>query len=108
MAVNAAGPVMAVYLQLAKVEKMRFLGTSAWFYLAVNLTKVPVYLAIGELASGGRFFTWESLAFDLALLPAVAIGVYNGRHVLHRLPERLFLWVVLVLSFAGAMKLLLP
>ena len=65
-------------------------------------------LAIGELASGGRFFTWESLAFDLALLPAVAIGVYTGRHVLHRLPERLFLWVVLVLSFAGAMKLLLP
>lgn len=39
MAANAAGPVMAVYLQLAKVEKMRFLGTSAWFYFIVNVAK---------------------------------------------------------------------
>lgn len=105
---NAAGPIMNTYLVGLGLDKRELVGTSAWFYLAVNLTKVPVYLAIGELASGGRFFTWESLAFDLALLPAVAIGVYTGRHVLHRLPERLFLWVVLVLSFAGAMKLLLP
>jgi len=89
------------------LDKRELVGTSAWFYLAVNLAKVPVYVALGELTTGGRFFTSESLLYDLALLPAVGVGVYAGRHVFHRLPERLFLWIVLVLSFAGAVKLLL-
>jgi uncharacterized membrane protein YfcA len=105
---NAAGPVINTYLVGLGLDKRELVGTSAWFYLAVNLAKVPVYIALGEFTSGGRFFTWETLAYDLALLPAVAVGVYAGRHVFHRLPERFFLWAVLVLSFAGAVKLLLP
>lgn len=104
---NAAGPIINTYLVGLGLDKRELVGTSAWFYLAVNLTKVPVYLLIGELASGGRFFTWESLAYNLVLLPAVVLGVYVGRHVLHRLPERFFLWTVLVLSFAGALKLVM-
>jgi len=104
---NAAGPIINTYLVGLGLDKRELVGTSAWFYLVVNLSKVPVYVALGELASGGRFFTTESLLYDLALLPAVGLGVFAGRHVLHHLPERLFLWAVLVLSFAGAVKLLL-
>jgi len=104
---NAAGPIINTYLVGLGLDKRELVGTSAWFYLSVNLAKVPVYLAIGELSSGGRFFTGESLAFDAAVLPALIAGVYGGKRVLHRLPERFFLWLVLVLSFAGAVKLLL-
>lgn len=105
---NAAGPIINTYLVGLGLDKRELVGTSAWFYLSVNVAKVPVYLAIGELSSGGRFFTGESLAFDAAVLPALIAGVYGGKCVLHRLPERFFLWLVLVLSFAGAVKLLMP
>jgi uncharacterized protein len=105
---NAAGPVMNTYLMRLGLGKEELVGTSAWFYFAVNVAKVPVYLALGEWSSGGRFFTPDSLAFDAALLPAVVVGVFGGRTLFHKLPERGFLIAVLVLSAVGAIKLLLP
>ena len=105
---NAAGPILNTYLVSLGLNKEEMVGTSAWFYFAVNLAKVPVYIALGELTSGGRFITGTNLAFDAALLPAVLIGLFGGRHLFHRLPERAFLIGVLVLSAAGAIKLLVP
>jgi len=105
---NAAGPILNTYLVGLGLDKQQMVGTSAWFYFAVNVAKVPVYLALGEMSSGGRFFTGTNLAFDAACLPAVIIGVYGGRSLFHKLPERSFLLAVLVLSAAGAVKLLLP
>jgi uncharacterized protein len=105
---NAAGPVMNTYLVRLGLRKVEMVGTSAWFYFAVNVAKVPVYLALGKWSHGGRFFTAEGLAFDAAVLPAMIVGVYGGKAMLHKLPERAFLIGVLVLSAAGAIKLLLP
>lgn len=104
---NAAGPVINTYLVGLRLPKHQHLGTSAWLYLAVNVTKIPFYLALGAWTDGGRFFTPESLLYDLAMVPAVVLGVYSGRWLFHRLPQRTFLLAVLVLSAGGAMKLLL-
>jgi uncharacterized membrane protein YfcA len=105
---NAAGPVLNTYLVRLGLGKDELVGTSAWFYFAVNIAKVPVYLALGAWSSGGPFFTGTTLAFDAVLFPAVLIGLFSGRRMLHKLPERAFLIGVLVLSAAGAIKLLLP
>ncbi|HEX2785147.1 MAG TPA: sulfite exporter TauE/SafE family protein [Ilumatobacteraceae bacterium] len=105
---NAAGPILNTYLVSLGLNKEEMVGTSAWFYFSVNAAKVPVYVALGELTSGGRFITGSTLAFDAALMPAVLVGLFGGRRLLHRLPERAFLIGVLVLSAAGAVKLLLP
>jgi uncharacterized membrane protein YfcA len=105
---NAAGPVMNTYLVRLGLGKEAMIGTSTWFYFTVNVAKIPVYLALGEWSSGGHFFTGERLAFDTALLPALLIGVFGGRRLFNRLPDRAFLIAVLVLSAAGAVKLLLP
>ncbi len=105
---NAAGPILNTYLVSLGLNKQEMVGTSAWFYFSVNAAKVPVYVALGELSSGGRFITGSSLAFDAALMPSVLVGLFGGRRLLHRLPERGFLIGVLVLSAAGAVKLLLP
>ena len=67
-----------------------------------------MYLAFGAWSSGGPFFTGTSLAFDAVLIPALLVGVFSGRELLHKLPERAFVIGVLVLSAAGAVKLLLP
>jgi uncharacterized membrane protein YfcA len=105
---NAAGPILNTYLVRLGLGKDEMVGTSAWFYCAVNIAKVPVYLAIGYWSSGGPFFTASTLVFDALLFPAVLIGLFNGRKLLHRLPEQAFLIGVLVLSTAGAIKLLWP
>jgi len=105
---NAAGPILNTYLLRLGLGKDELVGTSAWFYFAVNLAKVPVYIALGAWTAGGPFFTKSTLGFDLALLPVVVIGVFSGRTLLHKLPQRGFTIGVLVLSAAGAIKMLLP
>jgi uncharacterized protein len=105
---NAAGPILNTYLVRLGLGKDEMVGTSAWFYCAVNIAKIPVYLALGYWTTGGKFFTGTTLGFDAVLFPAVLIGVFSGRRLLHKLPEQAFLIGVLVLSAAGAIKLLLP
>jgi uncharacterized protein len=105
---NAAGPILNTYLVRLGLGKDELVGTSAWFYFAVNVAKFPVYFALGKWSSGGGFFTGKSLAFDAALMPAVLVGLFSGRRLLHKLPEQGFLIGVLALSVAGAIKLLLP
>jgi uncharacterized protein len=105
---NTAGPIMNTYLVRLGLGKHEMIGTSAWFYFVVNVTKVPVYVALGRWSAGGPFFTRESLAYDLALVPMVVLGAYGGRRLFPHLPQQLFLGLVLVLSAAGAVKLLLP
>ena len=104
---NAAGPIMNTYLVGLGLDRETLVGTSAWFYFAVNVAKIPVYLALGAWSTGGHFFTAETLLFDVCMFPVVLVGLYCGRALLPRLHDRLFVWVVLALSLAGAARLLL-
>ena len=104
---NAAGPIMNTYLVGLGLDRQTLVGTSAWFYFAVNVAKIPVYLALGAWSTGGHFFTAETLLFDVCMFPVVLVGLYGGRALLPRLHDRLFVWVVLALSLAGAARLLL-
>lgn len=103
---NAAGPVINTYMVALGLPKHQMLGTSAWLYFVVNVTKIPFFLALGWWTAGGPFFTLDSLLFDLAVIPAIVAGVYSGRALFHRVPQQAFLVVVLVLSAGGALKLL--
>jgi uncharacterized membrane protein YfcA len=102
---NAAGPVINTYLASLRLPKTEFLGTAAWLYFVLNLSKIPFYIALGIWTEGGSFFTEETLAWNAALVPAIFAGVYVGRAVYNRVPQRAFLLVVLLLSAAGAVVL---
>jgi uncharacterized membrane protein YfcA len=102
---NAAGPVINTHLAALRLDKSELLGTAAWLYLVLNLAKIPFYLALGAWSEGGAFFTAESMAWNMALLPGVIGGVLAGRIFYHRIPQREFLLAVLVLSAAGALML---
>ena len=39
---NAAGPVMTIYLISRGMQKQELIGTAAWFFFIVNLSKLPV------------------------------------------------------------------
>ena len=104
---NSAGPVMNTYLVGLGLDKDQQVGTSAWFYFAVNLTKIPFYLALGYLTTGGHFFTRDTLLWNVCMIPAIVAGVYAGRFLLPRISQEAFVIVVLVLSALGGIRLLL-
>lgn len=95
MAANAAGPVMALYLQLSRVNKMRFLGTSAWFYFIVNLSKTPLSAALG-------LFTPRVLTTAATLVPVVLVGTVLGMVVVRRVGQRAFDILTLLASALAA------
>jgi uncharacterized protein len=103
---NAAGPIINTYFSGVGLEKEEILGTSAWFYGAVNAAKVPAYIAIGYFASGGIFFSPDSLRFDAVVMPAVFAGVYGGRALLPKIPQKVFTIAILVLAAGASIKLL--
>ena len=81
---NAAGPVVNTYLVAARLPKAEMVGTSAWLYLLLNVSKVPLYVALGAWTTGGAFFTADSLAFNALVAPGVIVGVYAGRWLFPR------------------------
>ena len=103
---NAAGPVINTYLVSVGLPKAEMVGTSAWLYFVVNVSKIPLYLALGGWTDGGPFFTADSLLFDLLVLPGVVAGVYSGKALFHHIPQRAFLVLVLAVSVGGALRLL--
>lgn len=88
---NAAGPVMNLYLLSKRLPKEEFVATGAWFFFIINLTKVPVYIWHG-------LFSARSLTFDAMMFPPVLMGALTGRWLIHRIPERLFEILVVVLT----------
>jgi uncharacterized membrane protein YfcA len=104
---SAAGPIMSIYMTSLGLPKYELMGTTAWYFLLFNLTKLPLYLLVTALAPQRPLFTADGLLFDLIALPAVLAGVWLGRWALPRLPQRLFDALVLGLSAVAALVLIL-
>ena len=101
MMANAAGPIMILYLLAMRLPKAEFIGTGAWYFLIVNLFKVPFSAHLGLI-------TLDSLRFNLLLIPAVLAGGLFGGWLAKRIPEKAFNAVVQLLAALGAVKLILP
>lgn len=95
---NAAGPVMSSYLLLKRMPKEQLVATGAWFYLTVNVAKLPIYAANGLLSS-------QSLTFDLLMAPLAVCGSIAGLGLLRRIPQRAFDIVTLGLAAVSALFL---
>lgn len=99
MTANAAGPIMTLYLLLAGLPVLGLLGTGAWFFLLVNLAKVPFSVGLDLIDR-------QSLLMDLALVPALLVGAAIGAVVARRIPRRRFEDVTVVLTLSAAVALL--
>lgn len=96
---NAAGPVMNLYFLAKRFPKEQLIGTGAWFFLVVNVSKIPIYAPLGQ-------FTSASLLFDLILLPAVIVGAVTGKRIFALLPPEVFANLVLILATVAAVILM--
>jgi uncharacterized membrane protein YfcA len=99
MLANAAGPVMTVYLLAVGLAKYEFVGTSAWIFCIINLSKLPLSYTLGVI-------NWHTLGFNLLLLPVVALGALFGRQLLKLIPQLWFEWFLLLSAFLAALRLI--
>lgn len=99
MIANAAGPIMSLYLLAMNLPKLAFAGFAAWFFLIVNLFKLPFMIGLGLIPT-------SSLVMDAMLAPLAIVGALGGRWVLERLPQVWFERFVLVFAVVGGLRLL--
>jgi hypothetical protein len=99
MTANAAGPVMTLYLLLSGRSVMQLLGTGAWYFLLVNVAKVP-------FSAGLHLFSADALLMDLMLVPALLAGAAAGTVVAKRISLRVFGDVTLGMTVVAAVLLL--
>jgi hypothetical protein len=96
---NAAGPIMAVYLLTMHLPKNHYIGTAAWFFLIINVLKLPLHIGIWHTIST------DSLLLNISMLPAIALGAGIGILTVQRIPERAYR--VFIIGTTGVSALLL-
>lgn len=99
MVANAAGPIASTYLIILSLPKHQFVHTMAWLFLFVNVFKVPFSVHLGLINVG-------SLTLNVCLVPAVMTGLWFGRWLLERVPQRAFQSIVLWLATISAIWLI--
>ena len=97
---NVAGPIFAVYLLARRYDKQSFLGTSAWFFMVINVIKLPL-----------QIFFWknigvQTLLMSATMIPAILVGAVIGVAVVRRVPEKPFRWLVIGMTFVAVIRLL--
>ncbi len=98
---NAAGPVAAVYFLAMRLPKEKYMGCSAWFFLIINWTKLPIFIAEGRI-------TMESFWIDLCMIPFLLLGAFAGITLLPRIPQKAFESIIQFLVIVTAFKLCIP
>ena len=99
MVANGGGPPMNLYLLARKYDKLRFLGTTAWFFFAVNLIKVPFSIAGGILRP-------DTALLGAVLAPLVLVGTWIGRSIIKRINQATFEKLVTAFVAVAAVYLL--
>ena len=97
---NLAGSVMAVYLLAARLPKNVYIGTTAWFFLAINWAKVPFHV-----------FGWHTINLNTALLslttlPIILLGAILGVKIIKRVPEKYYRWFIIIMTIIAALFML--
>ena len=98
MLANAAGPIMIIYLVAMRFQKKEFIGTQAWFFWILNLSKIP-------FSQGQGLITMQSFLTNLSLLPVIIVGAALGIRLANRLPEASFALIVRSLALVAAIGL---
>ncbi len=96
---NAAGAIMSIYFLSMMLPKNSFIGTGAWFFLIINLFKIPFHV-----------FNWGTIdmntfTLDLAMLPAIMIGAFLGVKIVRYIPEKPYRIFIIVTTALAAIKL---
>jgi len=96
---NAGSPAYQTHMLPQRLPKMTFVGTTAIYFAAVNLLKVPAYFALGSL-------TWENMSIGLALVPLAAVTNFLGVYLVRRVSMQTFYRIAYVLVLLLGLELI--
>ena len=99
MLANAAGPVFGLYLLAIGLPKLEFVGTAAWFFLILNIVKIPFSWSLGLIRL-------DTLALNAVLIPLILLGLWVGTRIIRIIPQRLFDSLILVLTGVASFRFL--
>lgn len=99
---NLAGSVMAVYFLSVRLPKNIFIGTTAWFFMAVNLFKVPFHAFIWKT------ITIDTFILDLLLMPLIMLGAVSGIWIVRQFSDQSYRWFIMGMTVVAALSMLIP
>ncbi len=99
MLANVAGPIFAIYLLQMGLEKKQFVGTRSWFFLIINVLKVPFSADLGLISA-------ESLKLNAMSIPFIVLGAFLGYLFLKRIHLNIFKGLIRVVIVFAAIKLI--
>ncbi len=96
---HAGGPPMNFYLIPMKLPRAEFLGTAVVFLAIVNLVKLVAYGVLGQINT-------DNLLIGLVLAPVAWIGIRLGLIIHHKLDDKLFYRIILIMLLIVGIKLI--
>jgi hypothetical protein len=96
---HSGGPPYQAYVLPQKLEKMRYLGTTAIVFACLNWMKVPAYIYVGQM-------DWQSIQQALWLAPFALLGAWSGAQISRLLPEKIFFFLIEIALGLVSLKLL--
>ncbi len=98
---NVAGPIFAIYLLAMHLPKNSFIGTGAWFFLIINLSKFPLHIFVWKTINR------STLTLDIIVLPAIALGAFLGVTLVKKISDKTYRTAVIVVTALSAFLLLI-
>lgn len=87
--IGTGGALRGAFLTSFNLEKSVYISTAAAISLAVDITRIPVYLSSG-------FLPKEMLIFIPFLFLVAIVGSFIGKRIVTRIPQNVFRKIVLV------------
>ena len=92
---TSGGVPLQVFLLRCKIDRSVYIGSAAAFFLALNLTKIPLYADLNILS-------YESFIISMMLVPAIPFGIILAGWVNRFLSdEKFYLWMHIILGVVG-------
>lgn len=87
--IGVGGALRGAFLQSFKLDKVKYIATAAIIAVAVDITRIPIYLGSGFLQP--EFYSFIPLLFIIAIA-----GVYVGKKIVNVIPQEIFRKIVLI------------
>ena len=95
--IGTGGALRGAFLTAFGLPKEKYIATAAAIALAVDITRIPVYLAVGFL--GSQYYWYIPLLFIIALA-----GSFTGKQIVKSVPQKNFKKIVLVAILLVGLK----
>ena len=95
--IGTGGALRAMFLNAFQLPKERYIATAAAIALAVDATRIPVYISGGYLDN--NLYWLVPLIFILAIA-----GSFTGKKIVDRIPQNFFRRIVLLAIFIVGFK----